>query len=247
MGDAHGEVVADDREVVGGHAAPPPNEDPVVHLVVRDGDLAADQVRELRRPVRDAEAHREGLPSRGPARGLRGVELAVVTAVRDALLARLLLGAPGLLLLGGGEVAVHEPLLEQALKDLVVGRAALALEVGLVGTAHIGALVPVEAQPLQTLEDRVEGLLGVALGVGVLDPQEELALAPACEGPVEEGRAAQAEVDGAGRARGDADADGHGRRGAGGRARAGAAGAGAAGRGKRIGTGIPRAGPRPGL
>ena len=52
-----------------------------------------------------------------------------------------------------------------------------------------GLAVPVEAEPAQHLEDVVDQLGPVALGVGVLDAQEELAPVPAGEQPVEQRRA----------------------------------------------------------
>ena len=71
--------------------------------------------------------------------------------------------------------------------------------------ADVRPLVPVEAEPAQILEDALLGLLGRALGVGVLDAEDERAVVAAREQPVEERRARVADVQLAGRAGGEAD------------------------------------------
>ena len=63
------------------------------------------------------------------------------------------------------------------LRNLLVAREALHLEER--------ALVPVQAEPAQAVEDRVHRLVGRALEVGVLDAQHERAAVPARVGPVE--------------------------------------------------------------
>ncbi len=75
------------------------------------------------------------------------------------------------------------------------------------------ALVMVEAEPFHAFDDDVDGSLGRALLVGVLDAQDEVAALGAGKGPGIERRADVAEVDEAGRRRGEAgtDALGHGR------------------------------------
>ena len=73
-------------------------------------------------------------------------------------------------------------------------------------------LVVIEAQPLHALEDRVDGLGGGALAVGVLDAQDERAAVTARVQPAEQGRADPADVQHAGGAGGEAGADGHGAR-----------------------------------
>ena len=69
------------------------------------------------------------------------------------------------------------------------------------GAADLGSLVPVEAEPAHHVEQRVVGLLAVARGVGVLDPEHERAAVVARERPVEQGGAGQADVRGARRRR----------------------------------------------
>ena len=55
--------------------------------------------------------------------------------------------------------------------------------------------VPVDPEPAQRALDLLDGLLDLAARVGVLDPQEALAAAPAREEPVEEERAHAADVE----------------------------------------------------
>ena len=105
-------------------------------------------------------------------------------------------------------VAVVGPTgLEQLLGDVGVDVEALGLPVGAVRSAHLGALVPVEAEPAHHLEEGVVGLLGVPRGVGVLDPEDEGAAVVAGERPVEQRRAGQPDVRGAGRGGAEPDPD----------------------------------------
>ena len=56
-------------------------------------------------------------------------------------------------------------------------------------------LVPIEPQPGEGVEDPLERLLGGALGVGVLDPEDEDATVSPREGPVEQRGAGSAHVE----------------------------------------------------
>ena len=76
----------------------------------------------------------------------------------------------------------------------------LRLVIGAVRPADLGALVPVDAEPAEAVEDGLQGLGHVALLVGVVDAQDELAAVLAGEQPVEQGRADAADVQIAGRA-----------------------------------------------
>src|SRR5699024_1942468 len=82
--------------------------------------------------------------------------------------------------------------------DLGVDLTALRLTVASSAPADLDALVPVQAQPFQGLDDLAEALLGVPSGVGVLDPEDELPTGVLGVGPVEQGRADHADVRGAG-------------------------------------------------
>src|SRR5207248_690511 len=82
-------------------------------------------------------------------------------------------------------------------------RPLLRLVVGAVGAADLGALVPVDAEPAEAVEDRLEGLGDVALLVGVVDAEDEPAAVAAGEEPVEQGRPHAADVQVARRAGGE--------------------------------------------
>ena len=89
-------------------------------------------------------------------------------------------------LLGGAKAQVGLALGHQALGVLAVHRHALRLPVGAERPADVGAFVPVEAQPLQVLEDLRFGAGLVALQVGVFDAQDERSALLPREQPVEE-------------------------------------------------------------
>src|SRR5262249_25605363 len=116
--------------------------------------------------------------------------LLAARALRRAHLLELLLGAIA---------AVGLALAQQPLGDLAVAREAL----------HLAKrpLVPVEPQPPHPVEDRLHGLLGGALEVGVLDAQDELACFAAGVGPGEQRGPRSADVKVARRARGEARSD----------------------------------------
>src|SRR3982750_4494240 len=83
----------------------------------------------------------------------------------------------------------------------------LRLVVRPVRAADLGPLVPVEAEPAEAVEDGLQRLGDVALLVGVVDAQDELAAVLAGEQPVEKGRADAADVQVAGRAGGESRAN----------------------------------------
>src|SRR5688572_11848110 len=69
------------------------------------------------------------------------------------------------------------------------------------GTADLWTFIPVEAEPAQIFENRRVGVGCGALNVGVFDTQDERAVLPAREQPVEQRRADIADVQMAGGAR----------------------------------------------
>jgi len=81
------------------------------------------------------------------------------------------------------------------------------LVIGRIGPVDFGALVPVETKPSEPVQDRAQRLGDVPLGVGVVDPQQELATVPSGEQPVKQGRTDAADVEIAGRAGCEAGAD----------------------------------------
>src|SRR4029079_12724871 len=91
----------------------------------------------------------------------------------------------------------------ELVEGVAVEVAALALAVRRVRAADDRPLVPVEAEPAHDVEQPLVGLLAVAGGVGVLDPEHERAAVVAREGPVEQGGAGEADVRRAGGGRAD--------------------------------------------
>ncbi len=84
---------------------------------------------------------------------------------------------------------------------------ALGLVVGPGVAAHLRSLVPVDAEPAEAAQDRLQRLVDVALPVGVVDPQDEAAAVAAGVEPVEQRRAHAADVQETGGARREARAD----------------------------------------
>ena len=152
-----------------------------------------------RRALGNAKANDERhRPRRRGARSRRAVEPVAAAIVLEALLVRLGRGAALVELRRRAEAAIRGAAVEQALR---VG--AVALEV----RALIDdLLVPRQAEPLESLEDRARALVGAARLVGVLDAEEELAAELLGVEPVEERGARAADVEVAGRRRSEAEA-----------------------------------------
>ena len=74
-------------------------------------------------------------------------------------------------------------------------------------STDVRPLIPIEAKPPKPLDDAVDHGPGGALGVGILDAEDEGPALPARVEPVEERRARAADVQIAGWRRGEADAD----------------------------------------
>ena len=101
------------------------------------------------------------------------------------------------------EAVGGEELFEIGVVDVV----ALGLVVRAVRPAFFRPLIPVEAEPVHAVEDRLAGCLGVAGGIGVLDAEDERAFVLTGEEPVEKGGAGAADVEVAGGGGGETGAD----------------------------------------
>src|SRR6185312_5338663 len=132
---------------------------------------------------------------------------ASVVARRPLLLP--LLGAQRLQALRRAEAQVGPAPAQQLLGVLPVERRPLALPVRAAGPADVRALVPLQAQPAQGLEDHPLAGGMAALPVRVLDAEEELAPVPAGPRVVEERDVGGPDVRVAGGRGGDARANGH--------------------------------------
>ena len=133
-------------------------------------------------------------------------KVAVVAVVTESLRAA---GGhiAGLDLFGSGEGFVGIAGFEQLGRDILVDVAALGLTVRAVRPTDVDALVPIDAEPVQRLDDLVVAFLGITLGVGVFDTEHESALGMACLSPVEQGGTDHADVRNAGRGRAEAHAN----------------------------------------
>ncbi len=78
---------------------------------------------------------------------------------------------------GSFEGAVGGAVGEEELDVLAVDFGALGLAIGAVGTAEVGAFVPGEAEPAEGVEDLLLGGGDEAGAVGVLDAEDEFAVA----------------------------------------------------------------------
>ncbi len=77
-------------------------------------------------------------------------------------------------------------LADQLIRILPVDLATFALPIRAVRTANVRALVPLDTQPAQGIENLLLGLSGRAQLVGVFDAQDELATVLASEAQVEQ-------------------------------------------------------------
>ena len=102
---------------------------------------------------------------------------------------------------------VRAALRDEARRHRAIAIEPLGLKVRTVRAADLRALVPVETEPAQAVENALDHVRRRALDVGVLDAQDEDAAVPAREEPVEERGAGAADVQVAGGRRSEADAD----------------------------------------
>ena len=200
MRDLHQRIVHDHGEVVRRRAVGANDHRIADHLGLKT-DLAADGVGEDDlASLGHAKADRRPLARRNARAGL----LAWYGAARAGIERR----PPGLdrlpplrlELRSRAEAVVRRVGVQQLFRVRLVEVQPLGLAVRTERAAEIGPLIPVETEPAQIAEDRRLRLAGRALGIGVLDAQNERAALPAREEPVEERRARVAHVQLAGRA-----------------------------------------------
>ncbi len=184
VGDAHEGVVDGVRERVQRLAARA-HDDEVGERAAGEGHLAPDEVDVGEVVLGDAHAPR-GLAALRAERGFLLVgEVAVEVVVPE------LLGAAGRLvarvdLFGRRVGLVDGARLDEPLEHLGVDLATLGLAVGRVRTALLDALVPVDLEPRQRVDELPVALFAVARGIGVLDAEDHLAARVARVRPVVE-------------------------------------------------------------
>ena len=196
MGDAHVVVVDHDRQHVG-RVAVAAQQDEIVEVLVLPDHAALDLVLDhglagLRRlePDRRLDA--------GRRLGRIAVAPQAVVEPGAALGARLLAHRREFLRRGVAAIGLAGG--QQCFGDLAVPRGAAELV--------DDVAVPIEPEPFQPVQNGVDRGLGRALAVGVLDPQQHLAAAPARIKPVEQRRAGASDMEKAGRRGGKTGDDG---------------------------------------
>ena len=113
--------------------------------------------------------------------------------------------ALGLEALGGTEAVVRAASVDERGGVQAVQVKPLRLPVGTMRPADVRALIPLQAEPSEILENRRLRLARGPLDVGVFDAQDERSAGSARHQPVEQGRARIADVEMAGGAWGEAD------------------------------------------
>jgi hypothetical protein len=137
-------------------------------------------------------------------------EMACGAVVAGRLLGGDLGPAHGLELGFGLEGAIGGAVGEEFLDVFAVDFGALGLAIGAEGATDIGAFVPMEADPLEGVEDHLLAGGDEAGAVGVLDAENELAAALLGEDVIEQADVGGADVGVAGGRGSDADAGGTG-------------------------------------
>ena len=192
MGDLHHGVVDDGREVVRGRAIGA-EDDKVVELLGVEGNLTVDA--DVAAVLGHLDAQDVGLAGLDAAAGLLGIKIAATALIAlEGVLALLRGLAVGVELLLGAEAGIGLALVPKLLGGLLVQVQALGLGVGAKVAAHLGTLVPVQAQPTHGAQDDLRVLVGGAGGVGVVDAQDERAAVCAGESPVIDSGAGAADV-----------------------------------------------------
>src|SRR5262249_42121908 len=102
-----------------------------------------------------------------------------------------------------------ESLLQQHAHGGLVVFELLGLVIGTVIAADVRPLIPVQAQPAETIEDGLEGLGDVAFLIRIVDAQDELPAVVPGEQPIEEGGTHPADVQITGRARSETGTNHH--------------------------------------
>ena len=197
MGDAHGNVIGDNRQVVDGAVVAPQN-----HEVVQVPSLKADAsvygvVPGNLGVIHDEADGRRCSPTH-PKLCIRRSQVAAAPVVAEPHTRSLGLRPLRIQLLPGTEAAIGLPLSQEALR--------IGLMPGRVLSLEKRPFIPGDSEPAQSIQNDFGMLLGATLAVGVLDPEHvSTAGMPGIE-PVEERRACSPDVEVSGGRWGEADA-----------------------------------------
>ena len=210
VGDCHVVIVHHIREVVGRHAITLHEH---LHIDLGPGnfDGTPEQIVDDAAPcLRDLHADHMGFPGVDARRGLLLGKAQAVAVVARRFLGELLGSADLIKALGGAEAGKGMAVGHQLLRCGLVQIAPLALPVGPVGAADLRALIPVQPQPAEGLENcRLAFCRGTGL-IRIFDAQHELTALASRKGHVEKGNVGGADVRIPRGARRNAGTDGHG-------------------------------------
>ena len=167
VGDLHGGVVDDAGEIVE-RSAIRTDDDEIADLVGRKLDVALDQVVEDERSFRgDRKPQREGTPLGFKLGGfLCGELLAAKSIGAFVALGRVLLGGA---LAVGTVVAVNVARSEQLVCCPSIAIGPLRLVIRAERPADFRSFIPVDPDPAKTVEDALDGIIDVALLIGIVD------------------------------------------------------------------------------
>ena len=196
VADAEVDIVGAGSEVVGGHAVGA-EEGEVFDVGGRFELVAIDGVVEAHcfgGVPGDAEAEGESFSGGGAAVALGAGELAHAGIEEPGLIGAGFFGVSGV---SGSEVAIGQSFLKDGVGDMAMEGEALGLFV---------FFVPAEIEPAQAFEDGVDGGVGIAFDVGVVEAEDHGSSVATSVEPVEDESASAADVEKSGRGRGESDA-----------------------------------------
>src|ERR1051325_3920643 len=193
----HGDVIDDGREVVEGTAVGAGNDriadrtrlhlDLAGYFVVDDDGVIVGHLEPDRRRLLLVPAH-----------GVGRIKRAIAASMDVRLLGALGVLAQSVDLLFRHVARIGVSGRQQLEGRLAIELAALGLEVRSERTADAWAFVPVDAEPLEAIQNRLQGLGAIAFGGGVVDAQDEAAAVLFGVEPVEQRCADAADVEVAG-------------------------------------------------
>ena len=184
VADAQIDVVGAGCQMIGGHAVGA-EQGEILDIVSKFDLFAVDRVVEtdlLVRAAGNTEAKGKGFSRGGPAFALFAGKFAHAGVVKPGLTGTRFFTFAGV---GWRKVAIRQALLENSLSDLAMERETLRLFV---------FLVPAQIEPAQTFENRIDGSVGIALDVGIVESQDHGSAIPTGIKPVEDEGAGAANV-----------------------------------------------------
>src|SRR5687767_7700737 len=183
--DLHQRIVHHDRKIIGGIAVRTKNDEIVEHIVVKN-NFALDQVVDYRLAFQRRFESQRGLSGR-----LADAQLSAAPVISRRKTLRLRLFSPSFQFLGCAYAPIGLSSLEERHRMAVISVHALCLS--------IRPLVPPEAHPFQSFQNRLNRFVRRTALIGVFNAQDEDTLLLFGKEPIEQGGADSADVKEAGR------------------------------------------------